>query len=93
LSALRAWASQDSTLALLVPRIGANDTYNTFALDDLAMAAYFFYRSQYFHFVLDSTFNLNCLYRPEHPGRRNRARTTCPDFPTEMQTCDQSEPG
>jgi hypothetical protein len=28
-----------STLALLVPRIGANDAHDTFAADDLAIAA------------------------------------------------------
>jgi hypothetical protein len=38
-----------STLALLVPRIGADHTHHTVAADDLALAANLLYGSLYFH--------------------------------------------
>jgi hypothetical protein len=39
-------------LALLVPRVRANDAHDAVAPNDLAVAADLLYRSQYFHFAL-----------------------------------------
>jgi len=39
-----------STLALFVPGIGADHPDHAFALDDLAVATHFLYRSSNFHF-------------------------------------------
>src|SRR4051812_44507229 len=38
-----------SALALLVARVRADDTHDSLAPDDLALAADFFYRSHHFH--------------------------------------------
>jgi len=45
------FASQ-STLPLLVPRIGANDAHHPLPADDFAVAAHLLYRCLYFHGAL-----------------------------------------
>jgi hypothetical protein len=61
-------------LTLLVARVGADDTHDAFALDDLAVAADLLYRCQYFHDALDYSLCYvglsGCLLGP--------ARAACP---------------
>jgi hypothetical protein len=44
--------SRESTLALRVTRVRADHAHDTVAADDLAVAADFLYRCEYFHFTL-----------------------------------------
>jgi hypothetical protein len=60
--------SRFSTLALLVTGVGADHTHDAIAPDDLAVAADFLHRSQYFHFILLAALSRLLAATPDTPA-------------------------